>query len=412
MVSTMPEGRSSSRVRRLAGAVAASAFAVLIFHGVSLASGKLGEGRGLGWDGQRYAEMVTGSLYDGTANTRTRPLIVLVTRIPYVAGMSVVDSFHLLNYVYAFALYALVWLLLDRYGAPPVACHVIVANLALCVSTSKMFAYYPAQIDLGALAITTLAFHLAAIDRHRSAGIVCVAAVAAREFGIAPALYGFHRAVRTGRSWGEAILTYGPGIAMMVAIRWWAASRPGRGAPLSAADAVDNLAFLASPAFVIAFLYFSLVIFGGISMVLVLRPRWCLERLRTEPELATFLAIIVAMTMAGNLDIWRYLVFALPVAVVLIAQYWTCFDTTRTWRVLFLITIVTVVTQRPLEAMTRTTYFRDWFPLYPYFDAQPRTDDFLAVWLVRLTATVLITLSVLIVMRQPGSVKRGSPGPA
>jgi hypothetical protein len=396
-----------SRLQRLSRNIATAALAVVIFHAVSLASGKLEEARGLGWDGSRYADMVTHSLLEGTPNTRTRPLVPLVTRIPYALGMSITDSFHLLNYVYAFALSYLVCLLLERSGATTAVRVVVVVNLALCIATSKMFAYYPVQIDLGALAITMLAFYLTATDRHRGAGAACVLATAAREFGLAAALYGIHRAVRTGCSWSQALLAYGPSLIVLVAIRWWvAATGPvDRGAPLSAGDAVQNLAYWSSAGFIVAFLYFGVLIFGGISALLVLRPRWSAARLREEPELATFLAIIVAMTMAGNLDIWRYLVFALPVAVVLIGQYWRELKAEAASRLLIVMTMVTVITQRPLEAMSRKLYFRDWFPLYPYYEALPRTDDFFPVWMVRLAGTVLILLAVSLVIRAHRTAK-------
>ena len=68
-----------------------------------------------------------------------------------------------------------------------------------------------------------------------------------------------------------------------------------------------------------AFAYFVFTVFGGMSVLLVLHPRWCGRRLREQPEQATFLVAIVGLAVVG-LDIWRYLMFALPVAVALIAQ--------------------------------------------------------------------------------------------
>ena len=49
-------------------------------------------------------------------------------------------------------------LILDHYGVHMRFKVVVIANLALCIVTSKMFAYYPVLIDLGAVALLTAAF--------------------------------------------------------------------------------------------------------------------------------------------------------------------------------------------------------------------------------------------------------------
>jgi hypothetical protein len=88
--------------------------AVLVFHAVTMASGRVSEAGGLGWDGRLYAQMVKGSMTEGSPNTQSRPLLVLATRVPYFLGVDIIASFQLLNYVYAFALYLAVCLILDR----------------------------------------------------------------------------------------------------------------------------------------------------------------------------------------------------------------------------------------------------------------------------------------------------------
>ena len=386
-----------TRQSRLAVNGAIALGAVLVFHLVSIASGKLGEMRGLGWDGENYTRMVTGTLADGSMNTQTRPLLVLAVRVPHAFGLDIVSSFHLLNYLYAFVLYLAVALILQRYGASLAVRAGVTANVALCIATSKMFAFYPVQIDLGAIALVTVAFYLVTTDRRWLAAIACVLAAASREFGIAPAFFGIHRTLRRGRPWYEA-LAYAPGLLTIALVRWWVmASNVGDArddGPLSIADAIQNLAFLASPGFVAGFAYFAITVFGGISVLLVLRPRWSLGRLREQPELATFLLLIVGMSVAGNLDIWRYLVFALPVAIVLIAQYCRGYDPGETGRFLLAMTLVTILTQRPFEAMDRLKYFRDWFPLYHYFEARPPIDGLIAVWAARMGALILAMVAL------------------
>ncbi len=378
---------------------AAVAFcAVLLFLAVALTSGTLDAVDGLGWDGFIYGRMVAGSLADGSPNARMRPLVVLIARVPHALGLGVRDSFELLNYAFAFTLYLTAGLLLARYGAPSAARVVIVANLALCIATSKMFGFYPAQVDLGALALTTLAFFLAASDRPKAAGVACVLAAASREFGMAASLFGLHRTLRQRRPWSEAI-AYLPGLGTFVLIRWWSSSLVGAGDPLSPADALQNLTFWASPAFAAAFTYFGVTLFGGISAVLVMRARWCVNRLLEEPELATFLVVIAGLTVAGNIDIWRYLVFALPVALALIARFCRDLDEEQLRVVLAIVTLSTVLTQRPFETMDVELYFRDWFPLYHVFGVHPAPADLGPVWVMRGVAFVLMLTAVYLAVR-------------
>lgn len=400
-----PPGPRAPARRRLAASIAAALVGVLMFHAVSVASGKLDESGGLGWDGRAYARMVTVALTDGTSNTQTRPLLPLVTRVPHALGFEIITSFHLLNYLYAFLLYLATGLILDRHNAPAAVTCVVVSNVALCVATSKMFAFYPVQIDLGALALTTLAFHLAGTDRRWLAGGACALAAASREFGFAASLYGIHRSVRRGRPLVETAVVFLPGVIVTVLIRWWVLSTVDGGpGPLSAGDAVRNLVALVSPPFLAAFAYFGVVLFGGISALLVVRARWCLQRLREEPELATFLLMFVALTAVGSLDIWRYLVFTLPVAVTLVAQYCRGCDPDVTRRILVAMTLVTLVTQRPFQVMDTAAYFRDWFPLYRYFDGQ--APDLIPVWSARLASLALLMTALSVVVRQSWGLKR------
>jgi hypothetical protein len=382
--------------------------AVLVFQLVSFSSGKLDAVQGLGWDGFIYGRMVTGELANGSPNARMRPLVVLIARVPHYFGAGVRESFELLNYAFAFGLYLTAALLLQHYGLPLAARATIVLNLALTISTSKMFAFYPTQVDLGALAFTTVAFYLAATDRRRVAGAACVLACASREFGIATVLYGIHRTIRQGGSW-KAAAVYLPGLATFFLIRWWSSSLVGAGDPLSPADAIQNLAFWTSPAFTGAFAYFAATVFGGVSVVLVARARWCIDRLRDEPELATFLAVIVGLSVAGHIDIWRYLAFALPAALVLIARFCREQQDERRRAVVALITLCTVLTQRPFEQMDAVLYFRDWFPLYHVFGVHASRPDLGAVWAVRGLSLVLLLIAVHAGLRQTHVPSRAVP---
>ena len=386
---TAGQSRAAGRGRDAAIDAAIALVAVLLFHLVSLASGKLDVSGGLGWDGEGYARMATQALTEGTANTQARPLLPLLVRVPYSLGLSVIASFELLNYLSAFVLYLTAALMLRRTGATAFVRTVVVANLALCIATSKMFAFYPVQIDFGAIALTTLAFHLVRADRRWLGGAACVLAAASREFGAAAAIYALHRGVRQRRPALETIATSGPALATAAAIRWWVMeTSPDSRGPLTIGSAIGNLEFWLTPAFVAAFLYFAIVLFGGISALLAARARWCLERIRREPEIATYLLVLVALTAAGSLDIWRYLAFTLPAALTLAGLYLADLDSAERLRALTAVTLITVVTQRPFELMNTTLYFRDWFPLYRYFDGT--ASDLASVWIVRLASVALL----------------------
>jgi hypothetical protein len=375
--------------------LAVAAIGVLVFLLVMTASGTITAGAGQGWDGQSYAGMMAEGLDRGSVVPRSRPFLPLVTRIPYALGLDVNSSFRLMNVVYAFALYFVVALLLDRYGATSLRVKaLVVVNLALCIATSKMWGYYPVQIDLGALALIVAACYFIVTDRHWLAGLICIMATASREFGIAAVLFGLHRTFRRGRLWPDG-LCYVPSIGMAIFVRWAAGGEGG----ISIGMALSNLTLWASPIFVAVFLYFAVTIFGGISAILAVHPRWCAERLRAEPELATFLAVIVGLSAMGNFDIWRYLVFMLPVAIVLIAQYFRDWVTSPAIErpVVAALTFVTVITQRPFERMDINRYFQDWFPLYDLMRVPE--PGLLVYWAMRLLALLLLFVTLVSIRR-------------
>jgi hypothetical protein len=205
--------------------------------------------------------------------------------------------------------------------------------------------------------------------------------------------------MRQRRPWWEVTLVFAPGVATTVLIRWWVlTSAPGRSV-LGLTDAFRNIqATWSSPAFDIAFVYCAIVLFGGITVLLALKPVWVLKRLRHEPELATFLSLVVGLSAVGSLDVWRYLAFALPVVVVLIAQYFQNLDSRLTGRLLAAMTVVTVLTQRPFERMNDVLYMRDWFPLYRHFDGG-LSDDVARLWMGRVALLMLILVALAVAMR-------------
>jgi hypothetical protein len=375
---------------------------VLVYQLVVLATTRVPDNRGLGWDGEAYALMVTNGLTEGRPYPQSRPLFLLAARIPYRLGVDIVQSFILLNYIYAFVLYLASAALLERSGASPPIRLALVVNVALCIAASKMFAFYPVQVDLGALALTAVAFYLAGGDRLWLAGLVCILAATSREFAAAVALYGLHRSVRLGHGVIPSALVYLPTFATLILIRWWVAQShvqtPAPGV-LVYDQAIENLSAWLLPSFVVAFVYFVITVFGGMSALLVVRANYVVRRLRAEPELATFLIVVGALAGLGSLDIWRYLVFGLPAVLVLAGGYWRDRDWQSTSRLLIAVTVFTLVTQRSFERMDANRYFRDWFPLWPYYGQHDAIADLAEVWTVRLAAVALMTLALYLIAR-------------
>jgi hypothetical protein len=344
---------------------------------------------------------MTDGLDQGSVVTRSRPFIPLITRIPYSLGFGVIESFQVMNGIYAFTLYLFIALIIDLYDTRVRVKAIVIGNLALCIATAKMFAYYPVQIDFGALALMTAAFYFVMTDRHWLAGALCALALASREFGVAALLCGAHRTFRRGRLWPDG-LWYLPGVAMAVLLRTMTASE----GTLATEDVVIRIKFWLIPEFVALFSYFVVTVFGGISALLAVHPRWCLTRLRQEPEIATFLIVNIGLAAVGGLDVWRYIAFVLPAVVALIAL---CFrDRVRSpaheRSVAAAMTFVTVFTQRPFEQMNRVLYFKDWFPLYDIIDrthyiVDPRASELLSLWVMRLAALTLLVVALASIAR-------------
>ena len=69
--------------------------------------------------------------------------------------------------------------------------------------------------------------------------------------------------------------------------------------------------------------------------------------------------------------------------VALLGPYVQSLDRSQRLPALVMMTLITLVTQRPFEQMNADSYFRDWFPLYE------RPEGLSAAWSYRILATML-----------------------
>ena len=282
----------------------------------------------------------------------------------------------------------------DLYGLGRFAKVYLVVSLALCISTARMFAYYPMLIDLGGYVFLTLSVYAVLVAPRPIAAVAVCLAVLTREFGIAAALFGVHRDLRRGSGLRRAAVTFAPAMVLIVLLRHLAVA--GVNTASISTIMLENIGRLQEPLFVAFFTYFLLTTFGGISLILFARPAQCARLLAEEPEWISFAVVILAMAMLWSIDFWRYLAFLLPVAVVLFARasaYWTFRE--QMW-LYPTATVATWYTQRPFEHVDLPTYFRDWFPYYvASLGSTPlRPDDLWPVWGWRF-AFVIALLSLL-----------------
>jgi hypothetical protein len=387
---------------------------LLLFGAVNATSGRLAANDGLGWDGRQYAHMVTGRLVDGNVPTQTRPLLPLLTRVPYRLGLDVISAFQVMNVLSAFALYFLTCLMLDRYGVGAAEKCFFIACLALSIATGRMFGFYPVQIDLGVLAVLMAATYLVVARGGWLAGAAVIVAVTAREFAAALAFLFVVRALRQRRDIVPAVVSGAIAVAVLFAIRWWAAATNVGDpiAPLQTRDTMlENLELWRDPAFVAFFVYFTVTLVGGVTCLLAGRALWCLLTLLRRPELGVYAALIVAAAAAGNADIWRYLVFLLPVVTILFGKFAREFRPAPALLVGAL--VLTIVTQEPFARMTLDTYFQDWFPFYRVRDSDIDLTAFWAVWSRRFLLTIagFVTLTVAQWLWRTRRLGRAGPAP-
>jgi hypothetical protein len=387
-----------------------SAIGTAIFASLALAHDIIAVRGGLGFDGADYARMLV-ALGGGSAATRIRPMVVLANRPAYLVTKSAVFSFALMNHVYAFMLWYQLCHLYKRIDPRPLGRLLLVVTLSLCIATSKMFAYYPVLVDLGAYA-----FMAWAVQRIlRGPGIVTAVAVAAamlsREFGVAVAAFGIHRYVRLRMPRDLVASTFGPGVALLAGTAVWSAglSPPSTASIFSPANLSRTVQLWNDPVFVAFFLYFAVTVFGGISVVLAARSEMILRVLREEPEWLTFSAPILLAATLGDADIWRYLAYTLPAAVVIYATCASEWSMRRLIAVSLFSLALTLVLENPFRAMTVPEYFRRWFPYYVVAGKVPVADrlPLLPVW-TRLFVTAAIGLLAMPLLARTAGIRKST----
>jgi hypothetical protein len=365
-----------------------------IFIAITIKTGRITQGEGRGWDGVAYVEMLKDGLYV-RSNERLRPLIVVFNRPLFLLSdrslSGALDAFASMNVVYMAWLTAASVLLASAYGASVAAQIFLALNISLCIATSKYFAYYPAVVDLGAYAVMTSAILAIVRGRPFAGPVLTVLAALSREFGIFVAVFGMHRGFRLTRKPWQAVAMYAPAVAVSLGWRLIVSRLPGDQL-LRPGDFERNIALWKDYNFVAFFLYYCTTVFGGLSLLLVACGGRCLQLFRREPEWITLAGGIVVMAAVGNADIWRYLAYLLPLAVVLLATCDAQWSRVRRASVYSLGAVVTVVTQRPFEAMNAGTYLTHWFPYYVVPTAAP--DDLERFWsywgwMMLVTAVVL-----------------------
>jgi hypothetical protein len=392
--------------------------ALAIFFVMALRTGRIDVNDGLGYDGLDYASMVREGLGAGTEFTRLRPLVIVLAWIPYYFTQDVVRSFWILNSIFVFLQAYVIARLADLYGIDKVAKIYLVVSLALCIATAKMFAYYPVLIDLGGcVAIMAAVYAILALPRPVAAVAVCLA-VLARELTIGAALFGLHRDIRRGAGVSRAAITYLPALAIAAIVRRASTGgQPGAGLFTRLAGNIER--FWTDPLFISLLLYFVLTTFGGISLMLFARSRPAIRLLREEPEWVSFALPVVVIASSWSVDMWRFLVYLLPLVIVLFARSsreWTLRE--QGW--LYAIgAVATWYTQQPLQHLDLRAYFRDWFPYFHYVrdiyvrDIPADPSDLWPVWTRRFIVVLLLlaALSLTSLVRRGRTLQRREVAP-
>ena len=328
-------------------------------------TGRIPINEGRGWDGVDYSNMLNGWDH-GTVNTGLRPLIVYLNRPAYRLVRDPVGAFRAMNFVYIGVLCFTVCLLFDRYSKDTAAKVLLVLNLFVSIAIAKYVAFYPVLIDAGAFAVLMLAIYFIVAGPRMAAAVVVLAAVMAREFAIAAIAFGVVRDVRRRVPVHIVAATYAPALVAYFFWRSHVTQRfAGNSEPLGYSRLISNLAYWQDPFFAALFVYFTLTVFGGISLFVIARCGGALRQCLREPEWAVYSAIVLAAAALGDADLWRYLAYLLPAAVVLFA---VCAQEAALPRrhmiTAAIVCVATLLTQRPFESVDLSAYFLDWFPYY------------------------------------------------
>ena len=395
------------------------AVAMTLFSLVDAAGQRIAVNGGLGWVGVDYAAMLENGWTSGGSNPALRPLIVWLNGPAYHAfAGDVITAFTVMNYVYVGILAFAVCVLFDRYSRDAAAKLLMIVNLFLCIATVRYVAFYPVGIDSGAYAILTLTVFAIVAEKRVLACVGCAAAVLSREFGIAAVLFGIHRDVRRGVSWLRIVATYAP--ALLIGLGWRAivarelAPESDGEQLVNATRLLRSLEYWSDPVFVVFFAYFLVTVFGGVSLVAVARAPDVWRLCRKEHEWLTFALFVVGVSAMGDVDLWRYLAFLIPLFVVAFAVSARALDLPgRRWLLTALVCVATVLTQRPFEQTNLVTYFRDWFPYYVRMRSNVPLDPLPPLWDVWLWKLVVVAVLVIAVAwpnrSQGGSVPVAGP---
>jgi len=384
--------------------------AMAVFLVVGAFSGAITVNDGYGYDGFAYVGMVNEGMGGGNPSTRLRPVVVLlVTAADRLVFHDPLASFRALNVVFTGVLALALASLCRRYGASRAATTTLIVNLALAISTAKMFGFYPTLVDLGAYVFMTVGA-LAIVAGHRVPIVVaCVLAVLSREFAGTLIVFGVIRDLRLRRSLLAVAATYLPVAAAVVGVRWLALSYSVAGEELRplttmtlAASLLANLTWWRDPRYVAFWLYFAVTLFGGVSMAILASGRAWSSCLRREPEWLAILLPIAAITAMGYTDMWRYLAFVLPAVPVLWVWAVSRHPPASARWLFAVVTLVTCLTQRPWQAMDVATYFRDWFPYFLIVETPATADATLwPLWTYRLAAAMVALAVTAWLVRAP-----------
>lgn len=383
-------------------------------------TGAIAVNNGYGYDGDYYVKMMQDGFEHGTPSTRLRPLVVvLVGALDRAFFHDPVAAFRAVNLVCAALLAAVMGDLCRRYEATWLAAGVLVANLLLCISTAKLFAFYPTLIDLGALTVMTASVWAIVTGRRLMAAITVVLAALSREFAAVVALFGIVRDVRQRRPWLHIAATYGPGLAAV----WWV-RRFAAGYDTASAGGPDiltvtglagalarNLQWWADPLYAAFWFYFALTVFGGLSIAIVTSSAAWKATIRREPEWLAIVIPIVAVTAVGYLDTWRYLVFVLPVVAPFWAWYASSLPEGRRTASFLAVSAATLLTQRPWQRLDLDSYFRDWFPYYLVVeDRSSALVELAPAWQWHAAACAAAVLAVAVITRRSLFVRGSAAG--
>ena len=352
--------------RSVAVNAALAVVAVLLLALMDRVTGRVPANEGRGWDGVEYSNMLNGWDH-GSVNTALRPLIVRLNRPIYRLLKEPVAAFRAMNFVYIGVLCFAVCLLVDRYSNDAAAKSLLVLNLFASIAVTKYVAFYPVLIDAGAIAVVTLAIYFMVAGPRPVAAIAVVAAVLAREFAIATVAFGVVRDLRRRVPVWIIAITYAPALVAFFVWRGHVTQKfAGNSVPVGLAALIGNLEFWKDPFFAGLFVYFTLTVFGGISLFVIARCGAAVRHCIREPEWAVYSALVLAAAAMGDADLWRYLAYLLPAAAVLFAVCARQAALSRGHMIAgaAIVCIATLVTQRPFQTVDLSAYFLDWFPYY------------------------------------------------